>query len=278
MRHGIGLPMQDSQSFPYPGSCARIVTAAALATTALLAGCSASHDIAGPAAATAPSGSQPIAIESGFLDDYSGLKPSDQSPSLRMYRDDAVRGGFEKVFVRPVQVWRSAEKQLADIPDADLQFLADSFYQAVTDPLRDDFELADKPGPGVLEISLALTLVVDKTGKVDFFSTEVPLPQILERLKDMGPATQAFVRDCALEAEFAELVPAKSIGGKPAKSKRVVKAAFFDTRRGSDTPKDSVRNWEDLEKLFRQWGSRLDGQLAAVKAGTYAPAFTVGKK
>lgn len=223
-----------------------------------------------------------VPVQSGFLTDYAKLVPSREFADVRMFRDDAaVKQGFQKILFRPVQVWRGADKRLDDIPDSDLQYLADAFYRAMVQPLRDDFEIADQPGPGVLEISMAFTLVLKPNQPVDYFSANVPVPQELDRPLPMIPATQAFVRDCAMEIEFAETMPAAGAkpgakGAKAARGKRVVRAAFLDDRRGSETPKGNVKTWRDLDKVLEKWSEGLDAQLTALKKGNWKPVLTEG--
>src|SRR5438132_1647457 len=91
----------------------------------LVAGCAAEQhtpEASPPAAPGLP------ALESGFLTNYSRLQPSKQSPSVLFYRDENLKHGFRKILFRPVQVWRGADRRLDDIPESDLQYLADSFY------------------------------------------------------------------------------------------------------------------------------------------------------
>lgn len=229
-----------------------------------------------------PSAAAPdfVAVQSGFLTNYAKLAPSREFADVRMYRDDAaLKKGFQKILFRPVQVWRGADKRLDDIPDSDLQYLADAFYRAMIQPLRDDFQIADKPGPGVLEISMAFTLVLKPNQPVDYFSASVPVSQELDRDQPMSPATQAFVRDCAMEIEFAETapaVPAKvgDTGAKAGRGKRVVRAAFLDDRRGAETPKGNVKTWADLDKVLAKWSQGLDAQLNAIEKGTWKPEFS----
>src|SRR5205085_11263340 len=144
-----------------------------------------------------------------------------------------------------------------------------------------------EPGPGVLEIRLALTLVFDPAKPIDFFSTVVPVPDTGAHSGKLTQATRRFVQDCALEAEFSESAPvvaAKSVHGKSAISaqrpghvKRAVRAAFFDARRGADTPKAAAATWEDLGAVFARWSEFLDGQLVALRDGTFRPKLTTGK-
>lgn len=254
----------------------RVVAAPVLSllVTVTAAGCATGHGAA--AAISAP---ELAAVQSGFLTNYSKLVPSREFADIRVFRDDAaVKEGFRKVLFRPVQVWRGADRRLDDIPDSDLQYLADAFYRAMIQPLRDDFEIADKPGPGVLEISMAFTLVLVPNQAVDYFSADVPVPQELDRPLPMSAATQHFIRDCAMEMEFAEARPAAAgkAGAKAAKSKRVVRAAFLDDRRASETPKGTVKTWADLDNVLAKWSQGLDDQLQSLRNGTWKPVFTEG--
>lgn len=258
--------------FRSPRSIARIMLAAGLLS--VCAGCATQRPAAQPAASAAPS---LPALESGFLTNYSRLQPSDQSPSVLFYRDPTLKRGFRKILFRPVQVWRGADRRLDDIPESDLQYLADSFYRAMTSRLRRSFELVDKPGVNVLEIQLALTLVTKPHQKVDFFSTDVPIRNLPERTRELGDATKTFIHDCALEAEFSVSgpPPAKADGDKRRHRKRVVKAAFFDKRRGNETSKGNVQTWSDVDAVFDRWADVMDSQLVGLKDGTFKPKLTV---
>jgi hypothetical protein len=264
-----------------PARRARTAIAASVLLSACFAslGCSAGAGSGKSSAAGAAAAPAEVAIESGFLPNYKRLRPSDQFPSVLMYRDDAdLEKGFRSILFRPVQVWRSADRLLDDIPQADLHYLADAFYRAMVHRLSKDFQLVDKPGPGVLEISLALTLVLKPKDKIDFVSADVPVPKEVKRSVAMGQPTLDFVHDCALEIEFAETQAAatNAAAGKPAKAKRVVRAAFFDNRRGSHSPKGNVRNWDDLDAVFAKWSEGLNDQLVSLKDGTFKPKLTTG--
>ncbi|MFN2427917.1 MAG: DUF3313 family protein, partial [Candidatus Binatia bacterium] len=120
-------------------------------------------------------------VESGFLSDYSKLRASEQFAAMKFYRDDSRQGGYRKLLFRPVGVWRGADRRLEDVSEEDLQYLADALYQAMHKRLSASFEMTEKPGPGVLEISLGFTLVTDPESSIDFFSTTVPVKDLSRR-------------------------------------------------------------------------------------------------
>jgi hypothetical protein len=256
----------------------RLVSAlSALAVAALCcaaaSGCGGARTIipSAPAASTTPS---PVPVESGFLSDYSKLKPTEQFAALQLYRDDSRKGGYRKLLFRPVEVWRGSDRRLEDVSEEDLQYLADALYQAVSGKLSDSFEMVDKPGPDVLDIHLAFTLVTNPDSPIDFFSTAVPIKDLARREGPLVDGTKRFVRDCALEAEFVETEPGAT-SRKGARKPKRVRAAFFDVRRGNETPKGTVNTWEDVDKVFQKWAVVLDERLQSLRDGTFKPKLTV---
>ena len=251
-------------------SLAMLAALSAVSALPALSGCTAGVKQASPPATAK---SEPVPVESGFLTDYSKLAPSEQFPELRFWRDESRKTGYRRLRFRPVEVWRSADRILTEVPDEDLQFLADSFYQAVRAKLAQSFEIVDESAPGVLEIHLALTLVSNAESNVDFFSTAVPAKDLAARHGALGPATMQFVRDCALEAEMFESDLSKA-PGRGKRVPRIVRAGIFDVRRGSQTPKGDVSTWEDVRAVFDRWGAVLDERLVALRDGTFKPRLT----
>ncbi len=223
-------------------------------------------------AATALAQPSIVPIESGFLSDYSRLRPTEQFASLLMYRDDSRKGGYRKLLFRPVEVWRGADHRLEDVPEEDMQYLADALYDAIAQRLGKSFEMVTAPGPGVLEIHMAFTLVTDPESSLDFFSTAVPVRDLVRRSGTLAEGTRRFVRDCALEVEFLEAQP-KTPGA--ARTSKTTRAAFFDRRRGAETPKGTVESWEDVEAVFEKWAAVLDERLEALRDGNFRPKLTV---
>jgi hypothetical protein len=257
-----------------PSSIFGTLAAAVLAAGTLGAGCAVPHTVI-PAAPAEGTKAGPVPVESGFLADYSLLKPTEQFPDLRIYRDVSRKNVYRKILFRPVEVWRGSDKRLEDVSEEDLQYLADALYQAMQTRLAQSFEMVSKPAPGVLEISLAFTLVTSPDArKIDFFSTEVPVRDLSKREGPLVPGTLRVVRDCALEAEFSEIIST----GKPKRGERrpkKIRAAMFDVRRGGDASKGTVSTWEDVHAVFERWAGLVDERLESLRDGTYKPKLTV---
>jgi hypothetical protein len=243
----------------------------------MVSGCAVPHTVI-PSAPADDAKPGPVPIESGFLSDYSVLKATEQFPDLRIYRDVSRNTVYRKILFRPVEIWRSSDKRLEDVSEEDLQYLADALYRAMQVRLAQSFEMVSKPEAGALEISLAFTLVTKPDAKkIDYFSTEVPVKDLSRREGPLVGGTRRFVRDCALEAEFAEIVSAARPKRGERKPRRI-RAAFFDVRRGGEASKGTVDTWEDVHAVFERWAGLLDERLESLRDGTYKPKFTVKEK
>jgi hypothetical protein len=252
----------------------RTVSIAAVAFALTASGCSVPHtDIAPAPAENLAHG--PMPVESGFLPNYTLLKPTEQfGNELRIYRDESRKTGYRRIYFRPVEIWRGSDKRLEDVSEEDLQYLADELYQAMQSKLSKSFEMVNRPAPGVLEISLAFTLVTNPDSKkIDFFSTEVPVKDLARREGPLVAGTRRFVRDCALEAEFTEAISAE----KPKhgeKRPKLIRAEVFDVRRGKEAAKGTVNTWEDVHAVFERWAGLLDERLESLRDGTFKPKLT----
>lgn len=263
---------------PVLPSRVRVLALPALALLwSVAAGCAAGSATAVPAGQVTPV----PAAESGFLTDYSRLVASDQSSAVRFYRDESRKGGYRRLYVRPVSIWRAAGGAGPEISEEDLQFVADAFYQALDRTLGQHFEMVRAAGPGVLEIDIGFTLVPDPEAGIDHLTTVVPVPELAPRSGELPEATRRFVQDCLLEVEFRELPEAAAAAAGPGKAakkpKKAVRAAFVDARRGADSPKGSVKTWGEMDGVFEKWAAALDERLVALRDGTFKPKLTANK-
>jgi hypothetical protein len=95
---------------------------------------------------------------SGFLGDYSQLKPGRGDQAQLIYIDpEADFSPYQRVLVEPVEVWQRAAG--SDAPAGELASLADDLGSALRKQLALEFELVDSPGPGTLRIRTAITQV-----------------------------------------------------------------------------------------------------------------------
>ena len=96
---------------------------------------------------------------SGFLSDYSKLKPSPNfEQTLSYVREDAAKNvrKYVAIIVEPVVVYVATDADERRIPDRGRAALADYFQQAITNAVADAFPVMKEPGPLVLRLRSAI--------------------------------------------------------------------------------------------------------------------------
>lgn len=106
---------------------------------------------------------------SGFLKDYSNLKPN---PNLDLNALTFVRADEQKnlhkyiaMIVDPVEVYLASDADEAKLPDKARGVGARYFHRALVDAVSSAFPVADQPGPLVLRLRAAL-IGVDVGGEI----------------------------------------------------------------------------------------------------------------
>ena len=119
----------------------------------------------GCAAGSGPS--EPLAGEpsfppSGFLGDYSALRPRGRSGARLVYLDTAVDfSGYERVIVEPAVVWTSDEARFAGVRATQREALAREFAAELERAFAAEFTVVGVgDGPGTLRVRNALTAAV----------------------------------------------------------------------------------------------------------------------
>ncbi|HYC53430.1 MAG TPA: DUF3313 family protein [Candidatus Binatia bacterium] len=175
-------------------------------------------------------------VNSGYLTDYARLKPSAQHRTLLAW--NGLRAPPVRIFVRPVEIWRGGTRH--DLPEQELAYVADALARAVRLNLAASFEIADRPGPGVFELRVALT----HAGSDIRRHTKKGEP-LGRRTGPLGLPTRNFVRVAALEAELLEPGTGRSA------------AMVMDRKAADEIPKGAPDSWEDVFHAFSLWGERL---------------------
>lgn len=106
---------------------------------------------------------------SGFLGDYSELRPGGGGRARLVYLDPAVDfSPYERVIVEPVVVWKSEEERFAGISPAQREALAREFQAELERAFAQEFTIAGgDPGPGTLRVRNALTAAIAAPGSSD---------------------------------------------------------------------------------------------------------------
>ena len=103
---------------------------------------------------------------SGFLGDYSQLKPRAGSPARLVYLDSAADfSSYQRVIVEPVVVWKPDDERFAGISPAQRKALARELQAQFERAFAQDFAIAGSDAaPGTLRARSALTSAIAAPG------------------------------------------------------------------------------------------------------------------
>lgn len=192
--------------------------------------------------------------EEAFLSDYSGLKPATDNPfdelyiapgSLtRMAQYTAVMVDQPELFVHPDSKYQGMK------PD-DMKLIADGLRDAITNELKDGYQIVDAPGANVLYVRVAVGDLWLKKRKRSILSY-TPVGFVVHGA--MG-----------LAKEVTEKIDLKNmkIEGEVLDSQSLEQLAAMTTSRGSlsGKPETEATSWDELSGLFSVVGKRLRCRL-----------------
>jgi hypothetical protein len=125
------------------------VTLGWLALASFVGGAQAQGDVAGAGGVPNPS---------GFLQDYTRLKPvPDKEGRYAWSAPDATLRTYTRFMLPPMEIWIDREAQYRGLAADVVQRLANIYQTAFTQTLAPEFPVVDKPGPGVAMCRFAIT-------------------------------------------------------------------------------------------------------------------------
>ena len=143
------------------------------------------------------------------------------------------------------------------VSQADQQALTDYFTKALNDALSKKFPVVDKPGPGVMEVQVAIDDITKAVPVLRTVSMVIPQARALATLKYVATGTYAFVGSAQAEAKVFD-----SVTGQ-------VLAAAVDKRVGGGSLKTAAQ-WQlgDAENAMTAWSQQMANRLSAWTSGT----------
>jgi Protein of unknown function (DUF3313) len=211
-----------------------------LASLALLSGCVSNQAKPGAAVSSVP--------QSGFLGDYSVLKPVDGEPGS--YRFIDARTNFRpytKVMIEPVQVFVTPQADYKGMQPDVLKRMTDAFRMEFVGAMLSGYQVVDQPGPDVLRFRLAITgvhPVRPDLGVTDF----IPVKAVFNVARE---AAGEAPRVAEISAELEVVDPS----GK-------VVASAVSTRKGDKSVAKAEKiTWAELQAIAATWAKNLRSQL-----------------
>lgn len=216
------------------------VIGALAATIVSLAGCAGSSALQGGTAA-------PV-VQSGFLSDYSRLRPLEGVDGTYRYIDSSANlRPYNKVLIDPVQVFVTPDPEYKGVQPDVLKRMADAFRMEFVGAMLSGYHVVEKPGPDVLRVRLAITgvqPVKPDLGVTDF----IPIKAVFNVARG---AAGAAPRVAEMSAE-AEILDANG---------QVVGAAVSTRQASRSLPQGEKITWADLQVIAAAWASGLRQQV-----------------
>jgi hypothetical protein len=191
----------------------------------------------------------------GFLNDYSQLKPGAKDQALLVYfNPNAQWNTYDSVLIEPVSMWSAPEHKISA---NDAQMLTAYYGNALRENLSKNFKVVDQPGPGVMTVRVALTDPTSATPVLRSIAVIIPQARLLSAVKNLATGSYAFVGTAQSEGEIVDSMTGVRL------------AAAVDRLQGGTSIKNAnVWEWGDAEKAMDLWAKRTDDRLVALQNGT----------
>ncbi len=187
---------------------------------------------------------------SGFLDDYSQLKPDEGRAGAMVYRKEgASLAKYDKVALSPIEIWVSPTSKYKGLSPDDLKALADAFAAAVVKQLEPTYPVVGVAGAGVLQVRIAIANITLKKKKRGILSF-TPAGFALTTLKDIA-GKRVIMDSAVIEAELTDSQSGEVLG------------LLVDDLSKTTGKKESQDSWEKLQKAFEFYAKRFRSRLDA---------------
>jgi hypothetical protein len=194
------------------------------------------------------------AEKSGFLKDYRQLKEGHEGEANWVYiAPDINLASYSKILISPITIWAGKDSEAADLSPEDRQMLGTYLYEALKKNLGVDYELVDKPGPGVIMLRVAITEAEGSIVILDTITSLMPQPLLISHGKALVTGMHSFVGEAWVEAEGLDSQTGKRLW------------AAVDSRAGGKVP-DFGGTWSDVKESYDFWAVQLRNRLAAERA------------
>ncbi|MGV2287854.1 DUF3313 domain-containing protein [Trinickia sp. YCB016] len=197
------------------------------------------------------------ASKSGFLNNYSLLKPGEKGQAALRYLNPNVDWkSYTGIFIEPVVFINDAT---AHVEAEQQQILTSYYYNALKTRLATVLPIVDLQGPHVLVVRAALTNVTTGTPGLRTISVIIPQARLLNAAQSLATDSYAFAGSAQSEGEITDGETGELL------------AEAVDGRAGGMSLKNVGNGkWGDAEKAMDYWADLVAKRLTEYRSGTPA--------
>jgi hypothetical protein len=190
--------------------------------------------------------------ESGFLGDYSQLKPGSEQEAVLVY----VKSGhdfrpYDKIILDRTLVYLSPEAETRGIDPAVYKEMTDYWQKALIDEIKNGYQVVEQPGPGVLRVRTAITDIKPSKPVANTMSTILPVGWAVAGATKVASGENLGTGEAAGEMEVLDAMTGERL------------AAAVDRRQGG---KGAFRGkWEDTKDALDVWAKRFRQRLDTLR-------------
>ncbi|GJL60898.1 MAG: lipoprotein [Nitrospirales bacterium] len=189
---------------------------------------------------------------SGFLTDYTSLRPSPDDSGAWSYRKPGVNfKGYTHIILDPLVIWPSQHSEYGGVDTLTAWKLALAFHESMSRALAGGYVIVEDPGPGVLRLRAALTDVLLERPAVSTPDQILPLANdLLIRASEKISGMNALEGEAAIEIEILDTQSQERL------------VAYVEKRMSPEIlltqDKDSLG---PVLEIFDYWGKKLRQRL-----------------
>ena len=191
---------------------------------------------------------------SGFLEDYSQLKPGPKHGADEVYIKDGIDfSQYDSIMVDHVLFYLKKDAQDKGINADEMKELADEFHKALVEAVGSSYTLVNQAGPNVMRIRTAITNLEPNKRIVSGVTTIVPVGLALSVVKKGVTGEHTGVGETGMEIEFLDSQT----------NERLV--AAVDEHPGGKLK--GMTKWGSASDAFKFWAKTLRTRLEQVRSG-----------
>ncbi len=185
--------------------------------------------------------------QSGFLHDYSKLKPDPELPGQMTYQaPDAELRKYKRFMLDPITVYLAPELTVITerINPETIRKVTQYFYDAIKKAVEPEYPVVDNPGSDVIRVRAAITGVEVKRKNLKLYQY-LPIPLVIA-----GVSEAAGIRK-SLAVVFMEAEMTDSLTG------RIVSAAVWQNAGKTSVKTPTELNSQDVFPTLDYWAEKL---------------------